>query len=285
MTRLTHLALPGIILSMSFAIVACGSSDGDDAGSGGADCVPTTVASGTGGDTSSTTVSTTSSSSSGSGGSTGSGEETEDPTIGGLTTGNENNTFDHFNDPGSNGAKDPFELLKERAEEGPPEIRTRLHSCSKVPYTTLGTLLTSLGVNINATAGAGKVPTAGDLYRNGGDAMGIAHFDAREGEAQFHTTAGATKTFDIFVQAAPEIIANLQNMPICQLNGTGYPVFDPTDSSCVPEALSCIMGRPSTEEDVIICNLLISQAKDDADLITKKNIAVATFLAAAHTCE
>jgi hypothetical protein len=284
MARTTHWALPAIALSLSLGLVACGSSDADEGGSGGSNCVPTTGSSGTGGSTATSTTAS-SSSSSGSGGSTGSGIPEDPGGIGGLTTGNEGNTFDHFNDPGSNGSKDPFELLKERAEEGPPEIRTRIHSCSKIPYTTLGAMLTSLGVNLAATATGGQPPTAGQLYTSGADAMSVAHFDAREGEAAFHTTAGATKLFDIFVQASSEIIANIQNMPLCQLNGTGKPMFDAEDGSCVPESLSCIMGRPATAEDEILCNLLISQAKDANDLIIKQRIAVASFLAAAHTCE
>lgn len=285
MARTTHWALPAIAFSMSIALVACGSSDADETGSGGADCVPTTTAAGTGGATAASTTASTSASS-GSGSSTSSGEVPEDPGgLGGLTTGNEGNTFDHFNDPGSNGSKDPFELLKERAEEGPPEIRTRLHSCSKIPYSTLGTLLTSLGVNLAATASSGQPSTAGQLYTSGADAMSVAHFDAREGEAYFHTTAGATKLFDIFVQASSEIIANIQNMPLCQLNGAGAPMFDANDGSCVNQSLSCIMGRPATEEDEIICNLLLSQAKDANDLVIKQRLVVASFLAAAHTCE
>src|SRR6185295_14027938 len=82
------------------------------------------------------------------------------------------NTFDHFNDPGASGSKDPFEILKQRAEEGPPEVRTRLHSCTKVAYASLGTFLTSRGVNLAATSSGNGPKTAGELYKTGGDAMG-----------------------------------------------------------------------------------------------------------------
>ena len=208
-------------------------------------------------------------------------------TPGGLTTGKDGNTFDHFNDPGASGQKDPFEILKERAEEGPPEVRTRLHSCTKIPYASLGTFLTSRGVNLNATSSGGAPKTAGELYKTGTDALGVARFDAREAETYFHTTAGATKLFDIFVQAAPEIIANIQNVDECKLNGTSKPMFDATTGACIYESLSCIMARPATEDDMTLCNLMLAQAaKGDAkDLTTKRNITVAAFLSAANTCE
>ena len=32
---------------------------------------------------------------------------------------------------------DPFEVLKQREEEGPPEIRARLHSCQKLQVRAL----------------------------------------------------------------------------------------------------------------------------------------------------
>lgn len=241
---------------------------------------------GTGGSAPTTSATTGASSSATTGASTGTGS-TEPVTPGGMTSGKDGNTFDHFNDPGASGQKDPFEILKERAEEGPPEVRSRLHSCTKIPYASLGDFLTSRGVNLNATSSPGGLKTAGELYKGGTDAMGVARFDAREGETYFHTTAGATKLFDIFVQAAPEIIANIQSVEACKVNGAGKPMFDATTGACVYESLSCLMGRPATDDDMTLCNLMLAQAaKGDAkDLTTKRNITVAAFLSAANTCE
>jgi hypothetical protein len=271
-------ALPGVVFAISFEFAAC--SEHASTTTVGADCKP-----GTGGHA---TASSSSSSSTTSSSSTSSSGGVTDVTPGGTNTTSQDpdNTFDHFNDPGSSGTKDPFEILKERAEEGPPEVRTRLHSCTKVAYGPLGDFLTSRGVNLKATSSSGP-KTAGQLYTQGGDALGVAKFDAREGEAYFHTTASATKLFDIFVQAAPEIIANIQNVDACKYNGQGKPMFDPMTGKCTFEALSCIMGRPATADDLTVCNLLVEQAdpNNPADLTTKRNIAVAVFLSAAHTCE
>ncbi len=211
--------------------------------------------------------------------STGSGTE-PDPSEQG--TGNDENTFDHMNDPGSSGKKDPFEILKERADEGPPEVRSRLHGCTKLRYDSLGTFLQSRGVNLAAT---GTPKTAGQLYNEGGDALGVAKFEARESEAFFHSTSGATKLFDIFIQASPEIIANIASAEACQLNGTGYPMFT-EQGECVRESLSCLMGRSAKEEDLILCNQLAgSHNGSPADIARKQQLAVAAFLSAAHTCE
>lgn len=272
-------ALPGIVFTVSFGFAACS----DAMKGGGAPCAP--GSGGAGGSTSSTTASSSSVSSSATtstgSGVTGAQSGTE------TTSDNPSNTFDHFNDPGASGSVDPFQILQERADEGPPEIRTRMHSCTKIAYVTLGNLLTSLGVNLAATSSGNGPKTAGELYTQGGDAYGVAKFSAREPETAFHTTASATKLFDIFVQAAPEIIANVQNQPACQYNGVGKPMFDATTGKCVYETLSCIMGRPATADDISVCNLLVDQAApgDTADLATKRNIAVAVFLSAAHSCE
>lgn len=279
MARFIQWAMPGIVFSVAFAFSACG-----DAAVNGADqakCLPGEGGAGTGGTGGAGGGGTTTSTGSGM---PDGGPVSEAPPGGQSTNGQQ--SFDHANDPGESGQKDPFEILKERAEEGPPQIRTRLHSCGKIPYSALGAFLSSRGVNIQSI----QPKSAGLLYQTGGDALGVAKFDAREGERLFLTTAGATKLFDIFVQSASEIIQNISDptkAPACVLNGTSQPMFDPSDGSCVRESLSCIMGRPATEDDLILCDLMIAQANpnDMADLNRKRVIAVAAFLSAAHTCE
>src|SRR5690349_15718422 len=52
----------------------------------------------------------------------------------GATSGSDGNTFDH-----DNNGTDPFEILQKRNEEGPPEISTKMHSCEKMKFNTVGT--------------------------------------------------------------------------------------------------------------------------------------------------
>jgi hypothetical protein len=192
--------------------------------------------------------------------------------------GGDKNTFDHFIDLGALGARDPFDILAQRQEEGPPEIRTRMHSCQKLQNTAVRSLLEALGVDLGQT---GDPKPAGQLYTEGTGALGAANYDARVGETIVWSSAGAAKLFDIFVQAAPEIIANMPNAAHCQIGGVGVSVFDENDN-CNADALTCLIGVPATVDHVAICN---SAVKAATTIDKGKNIAVATLLSAAYSCE
>jgi hypothetical protein len=186
----------------------------------------------------------------------------------------------------------------EEEEELPPaeeqyvpdgaEIAARLHGCTKPRYLTLGRMLQTRGVNLNASGmrPGENAPFAGQLYRDAKDALGVPVFDSRLSEKDKHTTASALKLFDIFIQAAPEIIANIQNQPACQIGGQGHTMFD-TNGSCVEESVSCLLGYPATADHMLLCNLIVEKADpaNATDVMKKQRIAVATLLSAAHTCE
>ena len=192
--------------------------------------------------------------------------------------GNEDNTFDHMSGLGEDGNKDPMEVLTQRQDEGPPEIRTRLHSCQKIPVVTLRNILENFGVNLSAT---GDPPTAGQLLDDGAGPLGTAVYDARVGETIVWTSSGAAKQFDIFVQAAPEIIAALPLMTQCQESGTGAMIFDEY-GRCLEAGVTCLLGKPATQQHLAICTDLVINA---STLEKGKVIAVATLLSAAHSCE
>jgi hypothetical protein len=203
----------------------------------------------------------------------------DDPTDGSSddAAAGEENTFDHPDGLGGE-TKDPFDALAERQEEGPPEVRTRLHSCQKLQVAALRNLLGALGVNLEAT---GDPAPAGQLLSEGLDALGGANYGARVGEAVVTTNSGSTKMQDIWVMAADEVIANLPNMPQCQIEGVGPAVFDENDE-CNEEAITCMIGRPASDEHLAICNQVVESA---ADKEQGKRLAVAALLAGAHTCE
>jgi hypothetical protein len=188
------------------------------------------------------------------------------------------NTHDHFNDLGANGARDPFDILAQRQEEGPPEIRTRLHSCQKLQIAAVRSVLSSFGVNLEAT---GDPAPAGQLLAGGTGALGVANYEARVGETVVWSSAGAAKLFDIFVQAAPEVIANMETSAQCQLNGAGVKMFDDANQ-CNKSAISCLIGKPATEDHVALCGNVVKSA---SSVDKGKNIAVATLLSAAFSCE
>src|SRR5262245_7452504 len=65
---------------------------------------------------------------------------------GGQTSSSDDQTFDHENE-----VTDPFAVLQRIQQQGPPEVSTRMHSCQKLKYATVGNLLRQLGVNMAAT--------------------------------------------------------------------------------------------------------------------------------------
>ena len=158
------------------------------------------------------------------------------------------------------------------------EIRTRLHSCQKMQNVALSRMLNAFGVDMNAT---GNPDPAGELYDKGRDALGGANYNSRKSEDLTWTNSGATKLQDIFMQAAPEIIAALPNAQHCQIDGEGVQMFN-EDDTCNDDAVSCLIGRPATDAHMAVCN----QAVHSGTTPDKgKAIAVAALLAGAHTCQ
>jgi len=192
--------------------------------------------------------------------------------------GDEDNTFDHMAGLGEEDTRDPAEIAKQREEEGSPEARARMHSCQKVQITTLRNLLSQLGVNLDAT---GNPPTAGQLLADGGTALGAANYAARMGEDLVWTAAGAAKQFDIFVQAAPEIIAAMPTLGQCMEGGVATTMFD-EQGKCNEAAVTCLIGRPATAEHVALCDSLATSASEPGK---GQAMAVAALLSAAHSCE
>ena len=189
----------------------------------------------------------------------------------GGASGGEDNTFDH-----PETQPDVWELYERMNEEGPPKYTSRVHSCPKVRYRTLGRLLESRGVNM-----AGGPDTAAASYAASGQALGQPNYAARKRENLDLTTASASKLFDIFVQAAPEIIASMPSRPECQVDGVGATMFNELDQ-CSADGITCLLGVPATAAHLELCNATVRNASD----VTKgKNMAVAVLAAAGHTCE
>jgi hypothetical protein len=215
-------------------------------------------------------------------------------------------------------------------ETSPQEVAARLHGCRKLRYESLGNMLQDRGVNLSSLGGSGNScqldangpfcaanekcycpsppciqvggeqgnqgfcvaspETPGFLYQSAGDAFSFPKIDSRLGEKDGHTSASAMRLFDIFIQAAPQIIANIQNpalAPACVLQGQTHPMFDPADGSCVEESISCLLGMRASEDHVLLCNLILDKANpsDPTDVLKKQHIAVAALLSAAHSCE
>lgn len=198
------------------------------------------------------------------------GEETTTPPPG-STSGAQDTTYDHDNSGFS-----PWELIDRLAKEGPPRYTSRVHSCPKVRYRTLGRVLTSLGVDVQNPNDL----SAGQLYRDGNNALGDANFANRIRENIGITTSGASRMFDIFAAGAPEIIANLPNLARCQVNGVPAVLFE--NGSCRADGITCLIGVPAQAAHIDFCNAAIAGATNPE---IGQRIAVAALLSAAYTCE
>lgn len=199
-------------------------------------------------------------------------DDNSDP---GNTTGGDGTTFDHPNDGPS-----PFDIIDRIHQEGPSSFSSQMASCSKIPYAVLGNLLTSIGVDKTLTA---NKTSAISLYNAGGDAMGQPQYASRIRENSQVTTSGASKLFDIFAAAAPEVIKNIATLTRCQVNGVAPVLFD-ASNVCHIEGISCLLGMPATQGHVELCNQAV-KAGSATTVDNGKNIAVAALLAAAYTCD
>jgi hypothetical protein len=190
----------------------------------------------------------------------------------GSTSGNEETTFDPMNDGIS-----PWDLVDRLVKEGPPRYTSRVHSCPKVRYETFGTVLRSLGVNTASTTAL----SAGQLYRDGMNAMGAPNYENRIRENIQISTSGASRAFDIFAAAATEIINAVPTLARCQSNGEPASLFN-ANNQCEASGITCLIGVPAEAGHLELCNLTISSASTPD---VGKRLAVAALLAAAYTCE
>jgi len=190
----------------------------------------------------------------------------------GSTTGGEEGTFDH-----DNSGYSPWELIDRLAKEGPPRYTSRVHSCAKVRYRTLGNVLASVGVDVANTTNL----SAGQLYTSGANAMGAPNFDNRIRENIGITTSGASRMFDVFAAAADEIITAVPTLARCQTGGSPATLFD-ANNQCRADGITCLIGTPAQPAHLDFCNLTVTSA---SDVNVGKRIAVAALMAAAYTCE
>ncbi|MBT8494511.1 MAG: hypothetical protein KJO07_15755, partial [Deltaproteobacteria bacterium] len=138
-------------------------------------------------------------------------------------------------------------------------------------------VLSSRGVNIDNET----VDSAGALFRSSQQALGAPNYGARSREASAHTSASAQRMFDIFLAAAPEVIASMPTLEACTLDGAPTEMFDDS-GNCIADGVACLTGVMPTAAHLEICNQTIVQASSPEK---GRAIAVAALLSAAHTCE
>jgi hypothetical protein len=204
--------------------------------------------------------------------------ESSAPRNSGQTSGGSDNTYDHSNDPAGVPAGTPYEPADPAQVRavGSPEVTSRLHSCGKLTVASIGQLLTSRGLT-----GGGQRPqniSSGQQIFNQGDtaaALGGPNYNSRVPEAPFASTAAVSKMFDIYTMAAYDVVEADWEAPACP----GVKVIG-ADGKFTRDGITCLIGKPATEEHVAIANDAIVKSPSDG-----AKIAIAALLAAAHTCQ
>jgi hypothetical protein len=194
------------------------------------------------------------------------------------TSGGAENTYDHSNDPAGVPPGVPFEPADpaQIRATGSPEVTSRLHSCGKMTVASIGQLLTSRGLT-----GQGQRPQGTQSgqqiwsARDTSAALGGANYNGRVPEAPFASTAAVSKMFDIYTMASYDAVAANWTAPACP----GVKVLG-ADGKFTKDGITCLIGKPATEEHVAVANDAIAQNPTDG-----AKIAVAALLSAAHTCQ
>lgn len=192
------------------------------------------------------------------------------------TAAGEKNTFDHAHEAtgGENGLTDVHERRIMELSIGTPMDVAHLHGAQKMSYAALGKTLADFGVPL--AAGKKGTLTAGTLYTSGKNALGAPVFSSRTPEMSAPSTSALAKQMDIFVAAAPDVIANIGKSKRCP----GVVLVD--NGNLTKDGLSCLTGKPVTDDYVALANKLIA---DVGDPTKGAQIAVATILAASHISE
>lgn len=207
-------------------------------------------------------------------------------------------------------------LLADRAyDEGPIEVASRQHSCSKIKYDSQGNLLMGRGINLGVTLPVSfstscvgptgnmslRTQSTAYVYCNDRLTLGLTNYTGRISEATSLNTAAATKIMDLFVTSASEIVPSPSSglmrltAPACVISGQGAIMFN-ADNTCNEEGITCLQGYPATADQVALCSRVVSQAVATpangaagtaaVDQVTAgRRLAVATILAGSNVCE
>lgn len=197
-----------------------------------------------------------------------------DPKDPNATAGSEGQTYDHTNDPAGNANADylPPEPAQIKVI-GSPEVAARLHGCGKVTNAALGSFLTSRGLTGSGAGRPQGAQSGQQIYNASLAALGAANYSGRTPEAPFASTSAMSKMFDIFAMASYDAVSDNWTAPACP----GVKLLDA--GKFTKDGLSCLLGRPATDEHIALANDAITKGGADGS-----KIAVTTVLAAAFTC-
>jgi len=192
------------------------------------------------------------------------------------TTGDQGNNFPHNDSASAPGTGEETVDPAQVRAVGSPEVTSRMHGCGKMSVASIGALLASRGLG-----GQGERPegaTSGKAIFDSPDspaALGAPNYGGRVPEAPFSSTSAVAKMFDIYTMSSYDVLNPEWSAPACP----GVKVLGP-DGKFTKDGISCLIGKPATDEHVAIANDAIVKSPADG-----AKIAIAALLAAAHTCQ
>lgn len=180
--------------------------------------------------------------------------------------------------------KDGLNVSKEESE--------RTHSCGKISYRTLGTILNRRGLTV---AGAGTQCNDGqpydcqvrDLYRNGNLVLGMANYPARASESDRSTTGGLVRLDDIMIAAAEELITTMN--PTGAFGATTdcatTALFD-AGNKCLADGFACLVGVPLTQAQLDQCSSSVAgMTGSGIPVLDAKRLTTAALASTIYLCD
>lgn len=180
--------------------------------------------------------------------------------------------------------KDGLNVSKEESE--------RSHSCGKISFRTLGTILSRRGLTV---AGAGTQCNDGqpfdcqvrDLYRNGNLVLGMANYPARAPESDRSTTGGLVKMNDILIAAAEELItaANPTGAFGATTDCATTALYD-AQNKCLADGFACFVGVPLTQGQLDQCSASVAgMIGSNVPALDAKRLTAAALASTIYLCD
>lgn len=204
----------------------------------------------------------------------GGGRNARNPRDPNATQGGEDSTFNHSNDPGGAAPGADFQPPEPAQMKlvGSPEVTSRLHACGKLSNASIAEMIASRALNGGNPQGT---QGAQAIFNASGPALGAANYPGRVPEAPFASTSAMAKMFDIYTMSSYAVVGANWNAPACP----GTKVLG-ADGKFTKDGISCLIGKPATDEYVAIANDAIAKNPTDG-----AKIAIAAMLSAANTCQ
>jgi hypothetical protein len=164
-----------------------------------------------------------------------------------------------------------------------PAVGEKLHSCGKVRYGTLMTILSTRGVNVTNTA----ANSAGALLPRAQGVWGVANFPGRAPETIRDTTSSLVSLHDILIAAAEELVTATNTdgaYPAAVTACTGAKLFN--NNTCDKDGFACLMGATPSQNQLAACTSMINDATAGVTVsLDRRRLAVAAMAGTVAMCD